>query len=380
MTFDLIIKDGTIIDPSQNLIKKKDVGISGGKIASVKDYISESDGVQIISARGKYITAGLIDLHVHVWWGVAHLAIPADPVCIGRGVTTAIDAGSSGANTFPGFYHYVIEQTQTRILAFLHISGMGQLDNDIGELEDIRWARVDRAVEMSDLYKDAIVGIKVRLSSDIVGKNDLFAFGKALEAGVELNKPLMIHVGGSIHPIEKFLEQLRPGDIVTHAFTGRPNGIVDNNGRVIDAAKDAIKRGVIFDVGHGAGSFSFDIAEKCLEEGILPGTISSDVHKYNVNGPVHDLLTTLSKFLYLGLGIEEVVKLSTVNPSSAIGMDHKIGTLNVGADADVAIIDPIEKKITLTDSEGEIRVGNTLLVPVTTLKKGNIFVASPNTM
>jgi len=255
---------------------------------------------------------------------------------------------------------------------------MGQLDNDIGELEDIRWARVDRAVEMSDLYKDAIVGIKVRLSSDIVGKNDLFAFGKALEAGVELNKPLMIHVGGSIHPIEKFLEQLRPGDIVTHAFTGRPNGIVDNNGRVIDAAKDAIKRGVIFDVGHGAGSFSFDIAEKCLEEGILPGTISSDVHKYNVNGPVHDLLTTLSKFLYLGLGIEEVVKLSTVNPSSAIGMDHKIGTLNVGADADVAIIDPIEKKITLTDSEGEIRVGNTLLVPVTTLKKGNIFVASPN--
>ena len=378
MTFDLIIKDGTIIDPSQNLIKKKDVGISGGKIASVKDYISESDGVQIIPARGKYITAGLIDLHVHVWWGVAHLAIPADPVCIGRGVTTAIDAGSSGANTFPGFYHYVIEQTHTRILAFLHISGMGQLDNDIGELEDIRWARVDRAVEMSDLYKDVIVGIKVRLSSDIVGKNDLFAFGKALEAGVELNKPLMIHVGGSIHPIEKFLEQLRPGDIVTHAFTGRPNGIVDNNGRVIDAAKDAIKRGVIFDVGHGAGSFSFDIAEKCLEEGILPGTISSDVHKYNVNGPVHDLLTTLSKFLYLGLGIEEVVKLSTVNPSSAIGMDQKIGTLNVGADADVAIIDPIEKKITLTDSEGEIRVGNTLLVPVTTLKKGNIFVASPN--
>ena len=378
MTFDLIIKDGTIIDPSQNLIKKKDVGISGGKIASVKDYISESDGVQIIPARGKYITAGLIDLHVHVWWGVAHLAIPADPVCIGRGVTTAIDAGSSGANTFPGFYHYVIEQTHTRILAFLHISGMGQLDNDIGELENIRWARVDRAVEMSDLYKDAIVGIKVRLSSDIVGKNDLFAFGKALEAGVELNKPLMIHVGGSIHPIEKFLEQLRPGDIVTHAFTGRPNGIVDNNGRVIDAAKDAIKRGVIFDVGHGAGSFSFDIAEKCLEEGILPGTISSDVHKYNVNGPVHDLLTTLSKLLYLGLGIEEVVKLSTVNPSSAIGMDQKIGTLNVGADADVAIIDPIEKKITLTDSEGEIRVGNTLLVPVTTLKKGNIFVASPN--
>lgn len=376
--FDLIIKDGTVIDPSQSLIEKKDVGISGGKIASVKDYISESEGVQIIDAREKYITAGLIDLHVHVWWGVAHLAIPADPVCIGRGVTTAVDAGSSGANTFPGFYHYVIEQTHTRILAFLHISGMGQLDNDIGELEDIRWARVEKAVEMAELYKEVIVGIKVRLTKDIVGKNDLFAFRKALEAGIELNKPLMIHVGGSIHPIENFLEQLRPGDIVTHSFTGRPNGIVDNNGRVIDAAKDAIKRGVIFDVGHGAGSFSFDIAEKCLEEGILPGTISSDVHKYNVNGPVYDLLTTLSKFLYLGLTIEEVVKLSTLNPSSAIGMAGTIGTLNVGADADVAIIDPIKKKITLTDSEGEIRVGNTLLVPVTTLKKGKRFIAGSN--
>ena len=153
--------------------------------------------------------------------------------------------------------------------------------------------------------------------------------------------------------------------------------LIIKDGTIIDPSQNLI---IKKDVGNGAGSFSFDIAEKCLEEGILPGTISSDVHKYNVNGPVHDLLTTLSKFLYLGLGIEEVVKLSTVNPSSAIGMDHKIGTLNVGADADVAIIDPIEKKITLTDSEGEIRVGNTLLVPVTTLKKGNIFVASPNTM
>jgi dihydroorotase len=147
--------------------------------------------------------------------------------------------------------------------------------------------------------------------------------------------------------------------------------LIIKDGSIIDPSQNLIKKK---DVGHGAGSFSFDIAEKCLEEGILPSTIPSDVHKYNVNGPVYDLLTTLSKFLYLGLEIEEVVKLSTVNPTSTIGMDQKIGTLNVGADADVAIIDPIEKKISLTDSGGKIRVGNTLLVPVTTLKKSTYLL------
>ncbi|MCL0031599.1 amidohydrolase family protein [Dehalococcoidia bacterium] len=151
--------------------------------------------------------------------------------------------------------------------------------------------------------------------------------------------------------------------------------LIIKDGTIIDPSQNLI---IKKDVGHGAGSFSFDISEKCLEEGILPSTISSDVHKYNVNGLVYDLLTTLSKFLYLGLEIKEVVKLSTINPSSAIGMDQKIGTLNVGEDAGVAIIDPIKKKIALTDSEGEIRVGNTLLVPVNNIKKVNIFVASPN--
>ena len=147
--------------------------------------------------------------------------------------------------------------------------------------------------------------------------------------------------------------------------------LIIKDGTIIDPSQNLI---IKKDVEHGAGSFSFDIAEKCLEEGILPSSISSDVHKYNVNGPVYDLLTTLSKFLYLGLEIEEVVKFSTVNPSSAIGMDQKIGALNVGADADVAIIDPIEKKISLIDSGGEIRVRNTLLVPVTTLKKATYLL------
>jgi dihydroorotase len=251
MTYDLVIKNGTVVDPAQGVHARKDIAVAGGKIAAIEDYISDADTHDVIEAEGLVVTPGLVDLHVHVWWGVAHLAIEADPACVYRGVTTAIDAGSSGANTIAGFHRYVMEQTATRVLAFLHISGMGQLDNDIGELEDIRWARVEKAVEAAKLHADRIVGIKVRLTDNIVGPNDLVALDRALEAGEELNKPVMIHIGGSVNQFEQFMEKLRPGDIVTHSFTGRPHGILDNNNKVVDAAWDAMNRGIIFDVGHG---------------------------------------------------------------------------------------------------------------------------------
>ena len=245
MTYDLVIKNGTVIDPSQKTCEKKDIAVAGGKIAAVENYISDGNSHDVIEAEGLLVTPGLVDLHVHVWWGVAHLAIEADPACVYRGVTTAIDAGSSGSNTIAGFHRYVIDQAHTRVLAFLHISGMGQLDNNIGELEDIRWARVEQAIEAAELHSDVIVGIKVRLTENIVGSNDLIALKRALEAGQELNKPVMIHIGGSVNQVEEFLEQLRPGDIVTHSFTGRPHGILDNNNKVIDAAWDAMNLSLI---------------------------------------------------------------------------------------------------------------------------------------
>ncbi len=373
MTYDLVIKNGTVIDPSQETCEKKDIAVAGGKIAAVENYISDGNSHDVIEAEGLLVTPGLVDLHVHVWWGVAHLAIEADPACVYRGVTTAIDAGSSGSNTIAGFHRYVIDQAHTRVLAFLHISGMGQLDNDIGELEDVRWARVEQAVEAAKLHSDVIVGIKVRLTENIVGSNDLIALERALEAGQELSKPVMIHIGGSVNEVEEFLEQLRPGDIVTHSFTGRPHGILDNNNKVIDAAWDAMNRGVIFDVGHGAGSFSFPVAEACLEQGLGPGTVSSDVHRYNIRGPVFDLMTTLSKYIHLGYSIEDAVALGSSIPSAAVGLPDNIGTLKVGADADIAIIEHRECPITFSDADGNERSGNQLLLPVETLRKGKRF-------
>ena len=373
MTWDLVVKNGTVIDPSQGLHAKRDIAISGGKIRAVDTYISDGDTHDVIEADGLIVTPGLVDLHVHVWWGVAHLAVEADPSCLYRGVTTAIDAGSSGSNTIAGFHRYVMQKADTRVLAFLHISGMGQLDSEIGELEDVRWARVEKAVEAAKMFPETIVGIKVRLSEAILGNNDLIAMERSLEASGQLGKPLMIHIGGTVNPVETYLDQLRPGDIVTHSFTGNPPGIVDNTGKVIDSARDAMKRGVNFDVGHGAGSFSFDVAEKCAVDGFGPGTVSSDVHRYNIRGPVYDLLTTLSKYLYLGYSLDEVIAFSTQRPASAIRMTDTIGSLRVGADADISIIRLLEGDFELTDAKGAARQGKQLLVPVETIKNGRRY-------
>jgi len=371
--YDLVIKNGTVVDPSQGIHAKKDVAISGGTIQAIEDYISDGDARDVIEADGLIVTPGLVDLHVHIWWGVAHLAIEADPTSLARGATTVVDAGSSGSNTFPGFRRYVMENINTRSYAFLHISGMGQLDRDIGELEDIRWARVDRAVETANANADLIVGIKVRLSEGIVGANDVVALERASEAAHQIGVPLMIHIGGTNHPLEEIFGKLRSGDIVTHSFTATPPGIITDGGAVLPAALEARERGVNFDVGHGAGSFGFKVAEAAMNHGFNPATISSDVHRYNVSGPVFDLATTLSKFMHLGLSLDDVIRLGTQAPATAIHREDIVGSLKVGAVADVSMFDLREGPVEFTDARGDVRNGNQLLVPIETVRAGRRF-------
>jgi len=370
MEYDLVIKNGTVIDPSQGLHDRRDVAVAGGRIVAVEPYISDGNAFDVIEADGLLVTPGLVDIHVHVWWGVAHLAIEADPACVSRGVTTVVDAGSAGSNTVAGFHRYVIDQAETRTLAFLHISGMGQLDHDIGELEDMRWARVDHAVMAATAHSDVIVGMKIRLTESIVGANDVIALERAIEAAEHIDKPLMVHIGGTHHPLEEIFGKMRPGDIVTHSFHGSKRGIITDAGRVLPAALEARERGVIFDVGHGAGSFSFDVAEKAAGHGFFPSTISSDVHRYNVRGPVFDLATTISKYLYLGLSLDDAVSMTSDRAARVIGWDGEIGTLRVGAEADISVLRLEEGPVTLTDSKGATREGNRLLTPVATLRAG----------
>lgn len=375
--YDLVVKGGRVIDPSQSLSAARDIGVSGTKIARVASDIAESDGRHVLNARGKIVTPGLIDVHTHVYDGVAPLGIPADPTCIAKGVTTALDAGSSGAHTFPGLRKYVINVVDTRVYALLNISVVGQStlsdDNPFGELLDLRYANPKLTIRTIEQNRDVILGVKIRLTENIAGDNDLKALHLAREAADAVKLPLMVHIGGTHSTLDAILAVLKKGDVVTHSYRGGSGGILDNNGRVLPAVRSAVARGVHLDVGHGAGSFSFDVAEKALKQELLPGTISSDVHQFNVNGPVFDLVTTLSKFMHLGLTLEQVIERATANPARTFGFPKGLGTLREGAEADIAVLSVAEGDFDFVDALGVHRMGHRKLVPAATVKAGRIY-------
>lgn len=378
--FDLLVKGGKVVDPSQQLSANRDIGIRGGKIAEVAEGIAESQARQVLEARGKIVTPGLIDVHVHVYDGVAPLGIPADPTCIAKGVTTVVDAGSAGAHTFPGFRRHVINVVDTRVFALLNISVVGQStlsqDNPYGELLNLGYANPKLAIRTIEQNRDVILGVKVRLSRSIAGDHDLQALKLAKEAAEAVRLPLMIHIGDTHTPLPVILSMLTKGDVVTHSFRGGEGGILDDRGKVLPEVRSAMARGVHLDVGHGAGSFSFGTAEKALKESVVPGTISSDVHQFNVNGPVFDLATTLSKFLHLGLTLDEVIQRASTNPANLFGFPKGLGTLSVGAAADVALFSLLEGDFQFEDSLKQTRLGHRKLVPVATVRAGRIYGSS----
>lgn len=375
--FDLLIKGGRLVDPSQELSAVRDVAIKGHTVARVAEGIPETDAVHVLDARGMVVTPGLIDVHVHVYDGVAPLGIPPDPNCVAKGVTTVLDAGSAGAHTFPGFRQYVINVAQTRIRALLNISVVGQStlspDNPHGELLNLEYANPGLAVRTIERHRDVILGIKIRLSRDIAGENDLKALHLAREAADAVKLPMMVHIGDTHTPLPDILPILRKGDVITHCFHGRAGGILDEKGRVLQSVRAAVDRGVRLDVGHGAGSFSFDVAEKALAQDLLPGTISSDLHQFNIHGPVFDLATTLSKFLHLGLSLEQVIERVTTHPAQTFAFPAGLGTLREGAEADVAVFALHEGDFPLADALGVRRVGHRKLNPVATVKSGRLY-------
>jgi dihydroorotase len=379
--YDLAITGGTVIDPASGLHERRDVGIAGGRVSAIEPHISGGDAAEVIDASGAFVVPGLIDLHVHVYPGVADLSVEPDPTCLGRGATTVVDGGSSGANTFPGFRRYVIEPSRGRILAFLNISLLGQVDTMLGELHDLRFADPERAARVAQAHPDVIVGFKVRLSEMLAGPNGFIGLQRAIEAGEATGLPVMSHIGGTPFDIEEALAIMRPGDIVTHAFTGwRPGVIVGEDGRLVAGAREARERGVRFDVGHGQGSFTWAVAEAALADGFRPDTISTDLHRFNIALPVQDLATTMSKFLLLGLSLDEVVGMVTQASASSLGAaGANLGRLVVGAEADVTVLRLEEGRITLTDSAGATREADRRLVPVATVRAGQAVPIAPLT-
>ncbi len=376
MMYDLIIKNGTLIDPAQGIHAQRDIAFVDGCVSIVSDDISSSDAREVLKADGCYVTPGLIDLHVHVFHGVSHFGIEPDPTCLARGATTVVDAGSAGADTFPGFRKYVINVSDTRILAQLNISSQGMLTREIGELEIPDYADVDKACRMIEQHRDIILGVKVRLTREsIVGERaGMQPLHKAREAADAVGLPLMVHPQDAwCESIDDILAVMGKRDILTHCFHDMTCGILDENGKIRDSVHAAIERGVIFDVGHGAGSFSWDVVEKAMAQGVEPTTISSDLHVYNIEGPVYDLVNVVNKFLYLGMSLDNALAKVTSVPADTILMPGQVGTLAEGAWGDAVIFEMREGEFQLVDARGQVKTSRQKLEPVVVIKGGKVY-------
>lgn len=370
--YDLLIRGGTVIDATQGLNDVRDVAMSDGKIAAVGKSI-DGDAQEVVDATGLIVTPGLIDMHMHAYWGVCCYGLEPDAINIAKGVTTAMDCGSSGARTFPHFRRTVMERVDTRIYALLNISAMGIISPVIGELYDMQWARVDDAGNMGRQNSDLVLGIKVRLSHHTIFMADkLDALKRAIAAAEMFDGMVMVHVGDVETPLETLTKHLRPGDAVTHAFR-QWGGVVSADRMVVDEIRDAQKSGIIFDVGHGGGSCSFDTIETALSQGFYPDTISSDVSVISVEGPVFDQVTTMSKFLHYGIPLEDVVRLSTQAPAAKMGLGDDLGSLKVGTTADVSILSVDDGDYTFMDAERKTTTATQKINSVKTVKDGKIY-------
>jgi len=378
--YDLILKQGRVIDPHQRVDEVLDVAVDKGKIVCLNKCISEKKGKKILNVKGKIIAPGLIDLHTHIYWGGTSLGIKVDSLGIKSGVTTFVDAGSSGAGNFIGFEEFIVKNSLFQIFVFLNISYPGIIGFSkkiiYGESQNIELLDKNEAIEMTMKYPKIIKGIKVRVSETASGSLGIIPLSIALEVAEEIKKPVMVHIGKPPPDSKQVISLLRKGDIITHSFRADPNGLLDQKGCIVPQLQAARQRGVIVDIGHGKGGFSFDTAGKMIAQGFFPDTISSDVHVLSIDGPVYDLPTTMSKMLNLGMSLNEVIYSTTYKPALVLGEKNNIGHLMVGSIADISVLELIEGKYEYIDGCGEKMVCKKRLFPRITCKGGNIFKSS----
>ncbi len=315
-SYDLLIRGGTLIDPANGVNGQLDVALSNGRVAALLEPGSPAAAGEEIDAAECYVVPGLIDIHTHVFKDLSIFGVEADDICPRTGVTTAIDTGTAGWINYRGLERYIIQHAATRILAYVNLSGVG-LPYRRGEMVYEGYVQPEACAEAVQNHPDTALGVKVRLYEGVAGDSDLRdILGLALEAARRCDKPVMVHIAGGNVPLAELLPQLRPRDIITHCYHGLEiAGILDEGGKVSSVVREARERGIIFDIGHGLGSFSFDVGRRAMEDGFPPDTISSDLHALNIDGPVYDLPTTMSKFINLGMPLEEVIRRTTAEPA-----------------------------------------------------------------
>ncbi len=385
---ELLIKNGRVIDPSQGILDRGDIAINQGKITALASEISAADAQRIIDCRGKIITPGLIDIHTHVADGLIPIGLSPDEGGVLSGVTTVCDAGSLGWANFAGMKKYVQPLAKTDIFCFLNISSTGLAI--MPEIWDWKTIDTDSMLKTIEENPETIKGVKVRATGSFIQNVGIEGIRKAKGVAVIAGLPLMIHLG--IEPEEdlpdskvsdftkKLLSLLSQGDILSHAYTWKRGGIINFDGVVFPEAKEAVQRGVLLDMAIARTHFSFDIAKIGIEQRVLPYTISTDLTKLNINEIVYSLPVTMSKMLAAGLSLEQIVRMTTRNPSTVLREDYRRGSLRVGSSADIAIFELQEGEFQFADGvPGKTFMGKYLLTPWLTLKKGTEVKGKPLT-
>jgi len=375
MRFDLLLAGGEVVDPGGGQQGRLDVAVAQGRIAAVDRAIPRESAREVYDVSGCYVTPGLIDLHTHVYWGATYWGLEPDPVAARSGVTTWLDAGSAGAYNFPGLRRFIIERSQCRIRAFLNISCIG-LTAPTYELSNPDYLDVPLARTIIERHRDLIVGVKARVDRNTTRGTGLLGLERARALADQVGLPLMVHIGMGPPELGEILRWLRPGDILTHCFTGHSHRILSEERRLREEVRRLRDQGLILDIGHGSGSFSYEVAEALLAEGVWPDVISSDIHQISVQGPMYDLPTVLSKFLNLGLSLEAVVERATVRAARAVGLTD-LGTLRPGR----RLISPSsgleQGAFTFYDVFMAARPGRVRLVNVLTMRDGRVLWRQP---
>lgn len=371
--YDIVLTGGRVVDPSQGLDGTSDIAFADGKVAALGQGLGGASAKETRDVSGHIVTPGLIDSHAHVYWGATYLSVEAERVARASGTTTFVDAGTAGAGTFHGFRKLIIEPSPLRIVAFLNISHAGIYGYGpgfmVGESSELRLLHPGACVKVAREHADLIVGVKVRLGSNVSELVGIGALDVAIEAAEELDLPVMVHIGPPPPRRKDILDRLRPGDMLTHCCRMFPNAAVDRERNIRREVEEARERGVIFDVGHGRGSFDFDVARAMVDNGFLPDVFSSDVHINCIDGPAFDVLVTMSKFLSLGAPMIDVVRAATENPAKAIGRPD-LGTLKPSSPGDAVVLKHEEGAFDYMDSLGKTMTGEQRLTPAAILVAG----------
>lgn len=368
-TYDLLIRNGTVCDPARNFKRRADVAVSGGKVAAIEDSIPANRGREVVDAAGCFVTPGLVDLHTHCYWGGTGLGIEAGPIAARSGVTTWVDAGSFGVTQTDGFRRFIVEPSPVRIYGFVYLYP----DNRNPDMDHVKYVRsfMKRTGETIVANKDILLGVKLQVGSNMNGRYSYDFLKIARELCDTYHVPLMAHISFAPPETDQVMELMKPGDVVTHCYNTHTLGILDGAGKVRPSVLEARRRGVLFDVGHGLGSFNFEAARKALADGFVADTISTDIYNLNVTrGPVYDMPTTMSKMMHLGMSFDDVLTRTTIAPAKIVNRLPGMGTLAVGAPADVAVLRIEDGAFPLVDSQRNTVTAKQRVVSKLTICRG----------